>query len=39
MDKQSRIAVLIDAENVSKKYAKLIMDEVNDDGIATCRCV
>lgn len=35
MDKQSRIAVLIDAENVSKKYAKLIMDEVNDDGIAT----
>lgn len=35
MEKQSRIAVLIDAENVSKKYAKLIMDEVNDDGIAT----
>ena len=35
MDKQSRIAVLIDAENVSKRYAKLIMDEVNDDGIAT----
>ena len=35
MDKQNRIAVLIDAENVSKKYAKLIMDEVNDDGIAT----
>lgn len=35
MDKQSRIAVLIDGENVAKKYAKLIMDEVNDDGIAT----
>lgn len=35
MEKQNRIAVLIDAENVSRKYAKLIMDEVNDDGIAT----
>ena len=35
MEKQNRIAVLIDAENVSKKYAKLIMDEVNVDGVAT----
>lgn len=35
MDKQSRIAVLIDAENVSNKYARLIMNEVSDYGIAT----
>lgn len=35
MDKQDKIAVLIDAENVSKKYIKLIMDEVSDYGIAT----
>ena len=33
MDKQDKIAVLIDAENVSKKYIKLIMDEVSDYGI------
>lgn len=35
MDNQSRIAVLIDAENVSSKYVKLIMDEVSDYGVAT----
>lgn len=35
MDKQDKMAVLIDAENVSKKYIKLIMDEVSDYGIAT----
>lgn len=35
MDKQDKIAVLIDAENVSKKYIKLIMDEVSDYGTAT----
>lgn len=35
MDNQPRIAVLIDAENVSSKYAKLIMDEVSDYGVAT----
>ncbi|MDL2300899.1 NYN domain-containing protein [Lachnospiraceae bacterium OttesenSCG-928-D06] len=35
MDREKRIAVLIDAENVSPKYAKLIMDEVSNFGIAT----
>lgn len=35
MDNQQRIAVLIDAENVSSKYIKLILDEVSDYGIAT----
>lgn len=35
MDSQQRIAVLIDAENVSSKYIKLILDEVSDYGIAT----
>ncbi|MEG1741290.1 MAG: NYN domain-containing protein [Acetivibrio sp.] len=35
MDKENRIAVLIDAENISNKYIKLIMDEVSDFGIAT----
>ncbi len=35
MNHENRIAVLIDAENVSSKYIKLIMDEVNDYGIAT----
>jgi len=35
MDNQPRIAVLIDAENVSSKYAKLIMDEVSDYGVVT----
>jgi len=35
MDKEKRIAVLIDAENVSPKYVKSIMDEVSNFGIAT----
>lgn len=35
MENQHRIAVLIDAENISSKYIKLILDEVNDYGIAT----
>lgn len=35
MENQEKIAVLIDAENVSKKYVKLIMDEVSEYGIAT----
>lgn len=35
MDEQNRIAVLIDAENVSSKYVKLIMDEVGSYGVAT----
>ena len=39
MEKQEKIAVLIDAENVSTKYIKLIMDEVSDYGIATYKRV
>lgn len=39
MEKQDNIAVLIDAENVSTKYIKLIMDEVSDYGIATYKRV
>lgn len=35
MDKEKRFAVLIDAENVSNKYIKLIMDELSTYGIAT----
>ena len=30
-----RFAVLIDADNVSPKYIKYILDEVSDQGIAT----
>ena len=32
---ERRFAVLIDADNVSPKYIKYILDEVNDQGIAT----
>jgi uncharacterized LabA/DUF88 family protein len=32
---EKKFAVLIDADNVSGKYAKLILDEVSNDGIAT----
>ena len=32
MDKQDKIAVLIDAENVSKKYIKLIMESLHTNG-------
>ncbi len=39
MEKETRIAVLIDAENVSNKYVKLIMDEVSNYGIATYKRV
>lgn len=35
MDNQQKVAVLIDAENVSSKYIKLILDEISDYGIAT----
>jgi len=35
MDNQLKIAVLIDAENISKKYIKLIMDEASAYGILT----
>ena len=33
--KDSRFAVLIDADNVSLKYIKYILDEVSDQGVAT----
>ena len=35
MPSDSRFAVLIDADNVSVRYLKVIMDEVSKDGIAT----
>ena len=35
MASDSRFAVLIDAENVSVKYIKIIFDELSKDGIAT----
>lgn len=39
MEKQYRIALLIDAENVSKKYIKLIMDEISGYGVITYKRV
>ena len=30
-----RFAVLIDADNVSEKYIKCLLDEISNDGIAT----
>ena len=35
MEKDLRIAVLIDADNVSEKYVKVIFDEINNHGFAT----
>ncbi len=35
MEKDNRFAVLIDADNVSEKYIKYILDEVSNDGVAT----
>ena len=35
MSLDNRIAVLIDADNVSDKYIKYILDEVSNDGTAT----
>ena len=35
MASDSRFAVLIDADNVSVKYIKIILDELSKDGIAT----
>lgn len=35
MANDSRFAVLIDADNVSGKYIKLILDEISKDGVAT----
>ena len=34
-DQEKRLAVLIDAENISIKYVKVILDEVSNYGIAT----
>lgn len=35
MAKDDRLAILIDADNVSEKYIKYILDEVSGDGTAT----
>ena len=35
MASDQRFAVLIDADNVSDKYIKIILDEISNDGIAT----
>ena len=35
MASDNRFAVLIDADNVSVKYIKIILDEISEDGIAT----
>ena len=35
MPNEARFAVLIDADNVSDKYIKIILDEISNDGIAT----
>lgn len=34
-DKDNRYAVLIDADNISDKYVKIVLDEISKDGIAT----
>jgi uncharacterized LabA/DUF88 family protein len=39
MQKQDKIAVLIDGENISRKYIKLILDEVNEFGTPTYKRV
>ena len=35
MDQDLKIAVLIDADNISEKYIQIIMDETANIGIAT----
>ncbi|WP_457945526.1 NYN domain-containing protein [Caproiciproducens sp. LBM24188] len=35
IEKDNRFAVLIDADNVSEKYIKFILDEISNDGVAT----
>lgn len=35
MEKQYRIALLIDAENISKNYVKLVMNELSEFGVIT----
>ena len=37
MAEEKRFAVLIDAENVSEKYIKFILDEITNDGVATIK--
>lgn len=37
MDREKRFALLIDADNVSDKYIKVVLDELSNDGIATYR--
>ncbi|MVB11530.1 NYN domain protein [Caprobacter fermentans] len=37
MADEKRFAVLIDADNVSEKYVKFILDEISNDGIATIK--
>ena len=39
MESQKKIALLIDAENVSQKYMKLIMNEINKYGVVTYKRV
>jgi len=35
MDKELKIAILIDADNISDKYVKIILDETATKGVAT----
>lgn len=35
METDNRFAVLIDADNVSERYIKFILDEISNDGVAT----
>ena len=37
MADEKRFAVLIDADNVSEKYVKFILDEISNDGVATIK--
>lgn len=37
MADEKRFAVLIDADNVSEKYIKFILDEISNDGVATVK--
>ena len=39
MDRDNKIAVLVDAENVSEKYAQDLLDEVTNYGIPTYKRV
>ena len=35
MDKDLKIAILIDADNISDKYVKILLDETASKGVAT----